>query len=50
MCVYGRWKEGETGEEGGGGCVILKVSQDTGGVSQKLRIESRGMRKGLGRV
>lgn len=48
MCVYARQKEGEIGEEGGGGCVIiLKVSQDTGSVSQRLRMKRKRMRKGL---
>lgn len=51
MCVYVRQKEKEIGEEGGGGgggCVIiLKVSQDTGSVSQRLRMKRKRMRKGL---
>lgn len=39
MCMCERKKEREGGREGGGGCVIiLKVSQDTGTVSQRLRM------------
>lgn len=49
ICVCVRERKTERrGGGGGGGCVIiLKVSQDTGTVSQRLRMKGRRMRKGL---
>lgn len=50
VCVSEREREKERERRGGGGAgcvIILKVSQDTGTVSQRLRMKGRRMRRGL---